>query len=268
MNKAKKIEGREVENQLKTTSSPSISAKGFAIAVFAVAIGLLAACGDETSGEVPKVTQSQFDERPADVRDFRYCEIIPVFRDGVTFNVEVYNTQDLNRCPAELWDELDSEVMVEEYGAVEVKINGPRFWVLNDVVGADENTNPPVADFGGIEFAMVAVIETKVWEGTVGDEYYVENEVQRSTTYTYNAGEIVYELTSPEGDVYRMQSYTQLFDTDLTIDDLETLGDALDLPDGWSYEARTLDEESLLVAPGIAYIVNDDLANSYQKITE
>ena len=79
---------------------------------------------------------------------------------------------------------------------------------------------------------------------------------------------MVYELTSPEGDVYRMQSYTQLVDPTLTIDDLETLGERLELPEGWRYQARVLGEDSQLVADGLAFVINDDFLNAYQKITE
>ena len=55
-------------------------------------------------------------------------------------------------------------------------------------------------------------------------------------------------------------------DPNLTIDDLETLGDKLDLPAGWTYPARVLDEDSKLTADGKAYIINDELLNTYQKM--
>lgn len=236
-----------------------------------IAIGLIAGCStspaNSTEQTVPEVTQSQFLTPPDDVRDFRYCEIIPVFRERATFQVEVYNTINLNDCPAELWNELTEETLAEAYGAVAVKINGPRYWVLNEISGGGETAEGKIADFGGIEMKLVAQIETKVWEGTVGDELYTDNEVQRTTTYLYKAGNMVYELTSPEGDVYRMQSYSQIADPTLTIDDLETLGERLELPEGWSYEARVLTEDSELKADGLAYVINDDLFNSYQKVT-
>jgi hypothetical protein len=37
---------------------------------------------------------------------------------------------------------------------------------------------------------------------------------------------------------------------------------------GWSYKARILKQNSALVANGIAYVINDELGNSYQKITD
>ncbi|MEO1443744.1 MAG: hypothetical protein AAFV33_25305, partial [Chloroflexota bacterium] len=112
---------------------------------------------------------------------------------------------------------------------------------------------------------LVAVIETKLWEGTVGSAFYTENEVQRETTYTYYAGTMVYELISPDQEIYRMQSYSQLIDPELTIDDLATLGERLELPEGWSYEARILEAEEFMVADGLALVINDELGNSYQK---
>jgi len=121
--------------------------------------------------------------------------------------------------------------------------------------------------FGGIEMSLRAKLETRLREGTVGDEFYVPNEVQRETVYTYQAGKPVYELTSPEGDVYIMQSYAQITDKDLTLDDLATLGSKLSLPDGWTYSTRTLEEDFDLVTTGLAYVINDNLYNSYQRRT-
>lgn len=229
-------------------------------------VGLVASSNTDYSQAVPEVTQTQFLEFPDDIRDYRYCEIIPVFRSGVTLYVEVYNTLSLNECPSELWNELDEETLKESYGAMAVRINGPRYWVINKMDGHGVTANGKTADFNGIEMALRAILESKVWEGTVGDAFYTVNEVQRTTTYTYFAGNMVYELTSPEGDVYRMQSYSQIFDPTLTIDDLETLGERLELPEGWSYQARVLTDDSELTANGSTYIINDEFGSTYQQV--
>ena len=236
------------------------------IVVVLIIVGLVASSNTDHSQAVPGVTQTQFLEFPDDIRDYRYCEIIPVFRSGVTLYVEVYNTLSLNECPAELWNELDEETLKKEYGAMAVRINGPRYWVINKMDGRGSSADAKVADFGGIEMTQRAVLESKVWEGTVGDASYTVNVVQRTTTYTYYAGNMVYELTSPEGDVYRMQSYSQIFDPTLTIDDLETLGERLEMPEGWSYQARVLTDDSELTANGSTYIVNDEFGSTYQQV--
>lgn len=228
---------------------------------------LVVGCGgNDQSQTIPEVTQTQFMDPPEDLRGFCYCEVIPVFQDKVTYNVEIYNTLGLNDCPADLWNQLDAEALSETYSAEVVNLNGPRYWVLNGAIGSEETTTGKVIDINGIQLMLMAQIETKVWESAVGESFYTDNEVQRTTSWIYNAGNMIYELTSAEGEVYRMQSYAQIVDSTLTISDLETLGDRLDLPEGWTYQARVLTEDSELKADGLAYVINDNLYNSYQKV--
>lgn len=214
--------------------------------------------------ESPEETGSSV---PEELRDVRYCEVIPVTREGRTLTAWVYNTLGLNDCPAAEWDALTEEEVNEAFGSVSAKLNGPRFWVLDQLVGSGSSATDDRFTFGGIEMELRASVDTDLREGTVGDEFYVPNEVHRDTVYTYEAGRPVYELTSPEGDVYIMQSYSQIEDETLTIDDLASLGSKLSLPDGWKYSTRTLVEDYELVTVGLAYVINDELYNSYQRRT-
>ena len=200
-----------------------------------------------------------------ELRNVRYCEIIPVTRKGRTLTSWVYNTLGLNDCPAAEWDALTEDEVNEEYGSIAAKLNGPRYWVIDQLIASGSTTTGQTFTFGGIEMALRATLETKPREGTVGEELYVPNEVQRDTVYKYKAGQPVYELTSPEGDVYIMQSYAQVIDKNLTLDDLASLGSKLSLPEGWTYATRTLTEDYELVTTGLAYVINDDLYNSYQR---
>jgi len=202
-----------------------------------------------------------------ELRNVRYCEIIPVTREGRMLTSWVYNTLGLNDCPAAEWGALTEDEVNEEYGSIAAKLNGPRYWVIDQLIASGSTTTGQTFTFGGIEMALRATLETKPREGTVGEEFYVPNEVQRDTVYKYNAGQPVYELTSPEGDVYIMQSYAQVKDKNLTIDDLASLGSKLSLPEGWTYATRTLTEDYELVTEGLAYVINDDLYNSYQRRT-
>ncbi|MEM8862635.1 MAG: hypothetical protein AAGD96_30360, partial [Chloroflexota bacterium] len=232
----------------------------------------LAACGGNTdpSEAIPAVEQTQFQRPPEDMRNFRYCEVIPVFKNGTDLYVEVYASIGLNECPEEAWNSLSADAIAEEYGAVQVNMNGPRFWLVNRTAASGESAEGKVAEFAGMQLRRAAVINMQLSDAQEGmsDELYIDNKVERTTTYLFTAGNMVYELTSPEGEVYRMQSYTHIVDDTLTIDDLETLGDRLDLPEGWSYEARVLTEDSQLVADGLAFVLNDSLMNSYQKILD
>ena len=56
-------------------------------------------------------------------------------------------------------------------------------------------------------------------------------------------------------------------DKSLTIDDLASLGSKLSLPEGWTYSTRALTEDYELVTTGLAYVINDDLYNAYQRRT-
>jgi len=43
------------------------------------------------------------------------------------------------------------------------------------------------------------------------------------------------------------------------------LGEQLQLPVGWTYRSRVLDQDLSLLANGVAYVVQDNLFNSYQR---
>ncbi|HEX6370752.1 MAG TPA: hypothetical protein VF006_17680 [Longimicrobium sp.] len=206
---------------------------------------------------------------PRNLRNARYCEVIPVTRERNELTSWVYNTLGLNDCPECEWKALTEEQVNQEYGSVAAKLNGPRYWVINELVVSGESVTGERFTFGGIEMELRATLTTKMREGTVGEAFYEPNEVKRSTVYTYNAGEEVYELTSPapERDVYVMQSYAQIADPTLSINDLPSLGSRLALPEGWSYAPRTLAEDLVLDSNGLAYVINDDLYNAYQRRT-
>jgi hypothetical protein len=65
------------------------------------------------------------------MRGVRYGEVLAVFDREGRLEAEVYGTQLLNDCPAELWDTLVAEEIAGEMGALYVKLNGPRHWVLD-----------------------------------------------------------------------------------------------------------------------------------------
>lgn len=224
---------------------------------------LLTACASNTKPASSTTTAST--AVSGELRNMRYCEVIPVTRKGVTLTAWVYSTFGLNDCPAAEWDALTEEKVNEAYGSESAKLNGPRYWVMDKLVGSGSTTTGKTFNFGGLEMELRATLETKAGQGTVGDQIYTPNQVQRDTVYTYNAGQLIYELTSPEGDVYVMQSYSQIVDKDLSIDKLTSLGSTLKLPEGWTYSTRTLTEDLVLEIDGLAYVINDDLYNSYQR---
>jgi len=63
-----------------------------------------------------------------------------------------------------------------------------------------------------------------------------------------------------------MQSYSQIVDPALTMNQLATLGSRLDLPSGWSYIVETPTTEIVLKSGGTAYVTQDSLQNTYQRM--
>jgi len=98
-----------------------------------------------------------------------------------------------------------------------------------------------------------------------GDLFYQSTIVHRNTTWIYKAGSPVYELISPSGELYVMQSYAQIVNPKLSMADLASLEQQLQLPKGWSYRTRLITEDLHLVAKGTAYVLQDNLLNSYQR---
>ena len=147
-----------------------------------------------------------------------------------------------------------------ETGADWVFMNGPRIWLVSFASGSE--VSPERMTFGGLETRFLATLEL---DASTGIAPYTEQAVQRTTTFTFASGDEIYELTSPGGTVYVMQAMAQFVDESLTLDDLPTLGSRLELPEGWSYQARTLADDLVLVADGEATVLQDELSNTYQR---
>jgi len=65
------------------------------------------------------------------MRGVRYGEVLAVFLRDTGLEAEVYGTQMLNDCPQELWETLNAEDIAKDMGAMFVKLNGPRYWMLD-----------------------------------------------------------------------------------------------------------------------------------------
>src|ERR1700689_1090634 len=91
-----------------------------------------------------------------DVRGVRYGEIIVVFaRDG-HFEAEVFGTQFLNDCPQDLWDGLDAPAIATELGALAVKLNGPRHWLIDGIGQKLDILEPVRREFNGLLMRRLA----------------------------------------------------------------------------------------------------------------
>jgi hypothetical protein len=221
---------------------------------------------DEAAADEATTTTAEPGSGTAELRGVRYCEVLLLSEGDDGFGAEVWNTMGMSECPQDQWEALDAQEIAQERGALIALLNGPRYWTLDSITtelreGAEETT------FGEVAMFQAAVVE-------LGDELpdqtpYTERGVVRETVFGFDAGSEVYELENPQGVRYVMQSWSQVVDPDLAEADLPGLGDRLELPDGWSFEVRTLEDDlDVLSTDGVATVVQDELQNTYQRIDE
>jgi hypothetical protein len=197
------------------------------------------------------------------LRDVRYCEVIPSVAGATTTTTSVYNTLTFSRCPRGQWYGITEGLVNRAFGSQSAQLNGPRHWVMDEIM-VPPGTNAPTFIFGTLEMGLRATIVTPNGAPTIGNQFYVPNQVVRNTTFVYKAGKPIFVLTDPSGNEYVMQSYAQIVEPTLMYKDLRNLDKELRLPLGWQYSTRTLTQDLIMNSNGVATVVNDDLANSYQ----
>jgi len=199
------------------------------------------------------------------LRGQRYCEVLigegKLFK-GISLNV--YNTIGLNLCPHEEWAKLSEKKIKKKWDADFVKLNGPRFWTMDSMKST--LLDPTIVSFNEIEMRKAGILKLRFKEIFGKRSVYKERKVRRNSVWIFAPNELVYELVSPDGKVYVMQSYSTEV-KNLTLDNLKDLKSHLKLPRGWNFQARLLTEELNVPIPqGLATVIQDDFYNSYTLI--
>jgi hypothetical protein len=192
----------------------------------------------------------------------RYGEVLLVTPGEVGPQAAVYSTFGLNDCPAELWSALDAQAIATDNGAATVLLDGPRYWLMNEI---EKPTQGPriIKNFGGIDM----VLESQTLLSAMNPAPYTANQVHRHSVSTFEAGEEVYELCDPALRRWVMQTWSQMVDPNLSRSDLPGLGERLDLPNGWTYQSRTLTSPLRIdTTTHAAQVLQDDLTNSYSLL--
>jgi hypothetical protein len=195
------------------------------------------------------------------MRGVRYGEVLAMFLRDTGLEAEVYGTQMLNNCPQELWETLDADAIAKDMGAVFVKLNGPRYWLLDGLGSKVAVVDPVFKDFNGIQMRRIATIP-------LGADFaagpYVARNVNRGAVFFFDAGKTVYELVDPDGRAFVLQARCVGVDPGMTEESLANLGERLALPEGWSYRTRVLDAELVVdTSATLATVVQDEFENTY-----
>jgi hypothetical protein len=195
----------------------------------------------------------------ADLSGKRYGEVLLVEVGESGPQATVYNSFPLNDCPAELWSALDAQALAAENGAAAALLNGPRYWLMNEIEKEPQGPHDRKT-FGGIEMIKQATVALS----SMNPAPYSVNEVTRNTVFVFNAGEEIYELIDPDGRRWVMQTWSQIADPNLSRADLPGLASRLQLPEGWAYQPRVLTQTLRVdTKTRAAHVTQDDLTNSY-----
>jgi len=198
------------------------------------------------------------------LRGARYGEIVLVKTGFFTLTGKVYNTLGLNDCPEAQWKELNPFSIKISHDAVAVLLNGPRCFMMDQ---ASLLKPGKVQSFGSLQarhLANVKITPEILLKGKA--KPYTENPVTRTSVFRYMKGRNLYELVSPQGAVYVMQSFSMQVDPKQTISSLPTLGSRLHLSQGWKFQVAKPESDLTLEAKGMAIVLQDELENSYQRI--
>lgn len=208
-------------------------------------------------------THAQQVKERDNMRNARYGEIIVVTGGPLNFTGHVYNTIGLNDCPEAAWKGLDPQKIKNQFHARAVILNGPRYFLMDTTSIANPGS---ITSFNGLQARFLADVSIPLMSVLRGTALpYTENKVLRTTRYLFKKGNTLYELISPQGTHYVMQTYSQQVDPKLTEADLTTLGKRLALPTGWRYEVHPLNQDFVMQTSGVAYVLQDNLKNSYQR---
>ena len=195
------------------------------------------------------------------MRGVRYGEVLAMFLRDTGLEAEVYGTQMLNDCPQELWETLNADEIAKDMNAVFVKLNGPRYWVLDGLGSKVAVVDPVFKDFNGIQMRRIATIP--IGADFAAGPYTIRN-VNRGAVFFFDAGKTVYELVDPDGRALVMQARCIGIDPNMTEESLATLGERLALPEGWSYRTRVLETELVVdTSATLATVVQDEFENTY-----
>ena len=205
----------------------------------------------------------------------RYCEVLIANLEETAVRAQIYTTQGINSCPQEEWDALDADQIAVEFNATRAILNGPRYWVLDDISVGGQLLTGSLDPYPGNRISFVDLTMREVTTAvlpldaaTAEGGIYQEITVYRDTIWHYLPGRRVFQLKSPDGQRYFMQSFSQAVDPELQLADLTTLGERLQhLPEGWTYSSYIL--EGSLDLPSVAeraQVITDEFANTYQKL--
>lgn len=216
------------------------------------------ATDEQLSHLVLKEAQTQI-SKP--LRGVEYYEYFLIYRQYASFKGAVYNNVRTQPIPLDAWNAADPSQLAKEMNATKVMKNGPRFWTLDHIQGYQIGER---RSFNGYDLDLMGVLDLSLMD-LFNRQNYTERKIDRYTDFYFDAGSKMFVLTNPQGEEYFMQSASLEVDANTSLASLESLGDHLKLPTGWTYSVVVNPEDVVIKARGDGIVIQDDFLNTYQK---
>jgi hypothetical protein len=210
-----------------------------------------------TTGQSAGATALRYEN----TRNQAYCEVFLVRKptDPTQIDADVYNSTRLNDCPRDKFKALDPEALAKEHGVVRAIVNQRRYWMQDSYTFFKAGSK---VSFGGIEMDWVALLRVPPGLGANAQaKPYQMAQIARDTEKRYLKGRPVFELISPDGTNWIMQS---AIDQPLRLDSFAGIANVMKLPEGWSFRYRILNRDLVMRSNGSAQILQDDMMNVYE----
>ncbi len=245
-------------------------------------LALLAAGTGSPAAAFDRSTCKYFSQLPDDcagaeqrkydnLRGYRFEEIDLFARDVIkkVLYVSIYNTtgenagdDTRNSAPASYAEHADVKKIAKRYQATAAWISPPRYWAVDwiaDRVGAVRNFDGLDAVWMGNGQAAELRLSAKPPPGA-----YRTIPFSRTAIEGFKKGSKVYLLDDAKGHTWVLAAYTAAGAPGGAIDELNSLGDRLKLPQGWKFRSVTLDRDLILEPKGgFAAATEDDKGDIY-----
>ena len=195
-------------------------------------------------------------------RGLLFCGMAAIVGTGPLARAHVYTAATFPVTP-ETHKAIDAEKLAGELEVDMCAVNSGRHWMHDEYyyMGSE------VVNFHGVEMRWVGEMTAAEAMAQFG-AVYTPSLIYRNTNWVWHAGKPVYLLREPNGTVWVLQEYGNEVDETLTADNLDRLGGMYkDLPEGWTFETKILDEELSLDtsrAGGWAAIMRDEFGCTFQ----
>ena len=235
-----------------------------------------------------RAEQRRFDS----LKGYRYLEIDLYSKDALKKvpYVSIYNTTSQNggddtrdSAPEALIEKLDPSRIAKQYQALRVAITPPLTWTVDwlaERVGAVRSFEGLDAAWMGnsqVSASKLVALHPSAARRAAGkpraskpslkpaSEGYRPGFVARTSIEGFKKGSKVYLLDDPKGRTWVLVSYTDKNLPGMTIDKLNSLGESLELPEGWKFRSAAVPKELVLEPKGgSAGRIEDDKGDLYR----